>query len=74
MQTVPRPRPATEAELWQAHLAVLRQALRMRKPDAVARVRSETGRLEREVEALQARRALAERSAGDGRDDQQNND
>ena len=66
MRIVPRPRPATEAELWQAHLAVLRQALRMRKPDAVARIRSETGRLEREIEALQARRALAERSAGDG--------
>lgn len=66
MQMAPRSRPATEADLWQAHLAVLRRALRMRKPDAVARVRSETGRLEREIEALQARRALAERSAGDG--------
>ncbi|WP_119301332.1 hypothetical protein [Dongia deserti] len=38
----------------------------MRKPDAVARVRSETGRLEREVEALQGRKALAERTGGDG--------
>ena len=53
--------------MWQAHLAVLRQALRMRKPDAVARVRSETAKLEREIEALQARKALAERvGRGDG--------
>lgn len=57
-------RRATEADLWQAHLAVLRQALRMRKPDAIARVRSETGRLEREIDALQARRLLAERTGG----------
>lgn len=48
--------------MWQAHLVVLRQALRMRKPDAVARVRSETCRLEREIEALQGRKALAERA------------
>lgn len=61
MRTAPRAKPVSEAELWQAHLAVLRQALCMRKPDAVARVRSETGRLEREIEALQARKALAER-------------
>jgi len=54
----------TEADLWQAHLMVLRQALSMRKPDAVARVRSEAGRLEREIEALQARKALSERAAG----------
>ena len=58
-------KPAGEAELWQAHLAVLKQALRMRKPDAVARVRAETGRLEREVEALQGRKALAERTGTD---------
>jgi len=64
VQTAERTRQAGEAELWQAHLAVLRQALRMRKPDAVARVRGETGRLEREIEALQGRRALAQR-AGD---------
>ena len=57
-------RRPTEADLWQAHLAVLQQALRMRKPDAVARVRSETGRLEREIDALQARRLLAERAGG----------
>jgi hypothetical protein len=49
--------------LWRAHLAVLRQALRMRKPDAAANVRSETGRLEREIEALMARKALAERAS-----------
>jgi hypothetical protein len=56
-----------ERELWQAHLAVLRQALQLRKPDAMARVRSETGRLEREIEALQGRKALAERAGrGDG--------
>lgn len=67
MQTALRARPAGEAELWQAHLAMLRQALRLRRPDAVARVRSETGRLEREIEALQGRKRLAERAgAGDG--------
>jgi hypothetical protein len=56
-----------ERGLWRAHLAVLRQALQLRKPDAVARVRSETGRLEREIEALQGRKALAERAGrGDG--------
>lgn len=53
---------ASEAELWQAHLAVLRKAMQMRKPDAVARVRSETARLEREVEALNGRRMLATRT------------
>jgi hypothetical protein len=57
-------RQTAEADLWQAHLAVLRQSLRMRKPDAIARVRSESARLEREVEALQARRALAGRAGG----------
>jgi hypothetical protein len=64
VQTAVRTKRAGEAELWQAHLAVLNQALRMRKPDALARVRSETARLEREIEALQARRALAERVGG----------
>ncbi len=64
MRPATRARLVGEAELWQAHLAVLRQALRMRKPDAVARVRSETSRLEREVEALQGRKALAERAGG----------
>lgn len=64
MQTTPRPRTGGERELWQAHLAVLRQALQLRKPDAVERVRSETGRLEREIEALQGRKALAERASG----------
>ncbi|HEX6119311.1 MAG TPA: hypothetical protein VFZ03_07630, partial [Dongiaceae bacterium] len=38
----------------------------MRKPDAMARVRSETGRLERDIDALQARRVLAERAGGAG--------
>jgi len=66
MQTAQTARAAGEAELWQAHLAVLRQSLRMGKPDAVARVRSEAARLEREIEALQGRKALAERADGDG--------
>jgi hypothetical protein len=65
MQPAPRSQ-AGEAELWQVHLAVLRQALRMRKPDASARVRNEAGRLEREIEALQERRALAQRSGAEG--------
>jgi hypothetical protein len=64
MQTALRGKPAGEAELWHAHLAVLSQALRMRKPDAVARVRSEIGRLEREIEALQGRKALVDGAAG----------
>jgi hypothetical protein len=66
MQTAQRARAAGEAELWQAHLAVLRQSLRMGKPDAVARVRSEAARLEREIEALQGRKALAERGDDGG--------
>jgi hypothetical protein len=45
MRTAPPVGHATEADLWQAHLSVLRQALCMRKPDAIARVRGETGRL-----------------------------
>jgi hypothetical protein len=57
-------RAVGEQALWQAHLAVLQQALQLRKPDAVARVRSESGRLEREIEALQGRKALAERARG----------
>jgi hypothetical protein len=64
MQTALRTILVGESELWQAHLAVLRRALHMRKPDAVAQVRSETSRLEREIEALQARKALAERAGG----------
>ena len=64
MQTAQRTSAVGEQALWQAHLAVLRQALQLRKPDAVARVRSETGRLEREIEALQGRKALAERASG----------
>jgi hypothetical protein len=66
MGRAPRVKPISETELWQSHLAVLRQALCMRKPDALARVRSETGRLEREIEALQARKALAERAMAGG--------
>jgi hypothetical protein len=64
MQTAQRAEARGEQELWQGHLAVLRQALRLRKPDAAARVRSETRRLEREIEALQGRKALAERACG----------
>ncbi|HET6619356.1 MAG TPA: hypothetical protein VFG64_05405 [Dongiaceae bacterium] len=65
MRTAPPPvGHATEADLWQAHLLVLRQALCMRKPDAIARVHREAGRLEREVDALQARRLLTERAGG----------
>ena len=64
MQAAQRAGATGEQALWQAHLAVLRQALQLRKPDAVARVRSETGRLEREIEALQGRKALAERASG----------
>jgi hypothetical protein len=59
MQPMQR-RPAGEAELWRSHLAVLKQALCMGKPDAAAHVRSETNRLEREIEALQGRKRLAE--------------
>ena len=64
MQATQRAGATGEQALWQAHLAVLRQALQLRRPDAVARVRSETGRLEREIEALQGRKALAERASG----------
>ncbi len=59
MPTAPRQRATSETELWQAHLAVLRQALLMRKPDARAQIRSETAKLEREIDAIQARRRLA---------------
>lgn len=53
---------AGEAALWAAHLAVLRQALLMRKPDARDRIRSEVARLEREIAAMSDRHALARRS------------
>lgn len=65
MRAAPLARSA-EVDLWQAHLAVLRQALEMRKPDARIRIRSEAAGLEREVEALQARLALT--GAGDAGD------
>ncbi len=65
MRSASRVRPPGEAALWQAHLAVLTQALRMRKPDAVGQIRSETARLEREIEALQGRKTLAERAGDD---------
>lgn len=51
-----------EAALWSGHLAVLRQALLMRKPDARGRIRSEAARLEREIAAMSERRELARRS------------
>ncbi len=54
-----------EAALWTQHLAVLRQALLMRTPDAQHRIRSERAKLEREVEAMSARRQLAVRAARD---------
>lgn len=63
MRSASHRRPTEEVELWQAHLAVLRRALRMRKPDAGAQVRRETVRLEREIESLQERRRLGERSS-----------
>ena len=66
MNAVPRRCATSEAELWQAHLAVLKQALMMRKPDALARIRAESNRLEREIEALDERRTLAAGAASDG--------
>lgn len=50
-----------EAMLWRRHLEVLRLALRLRKPDARGRVRSEAARLEREIAALSDRRELLRR-------------
>lgn len=52
----------TEAELWSGHLAVLRKALLMRKPDARSRIRSEAARLEREIAAMTERRELSRRA------------
>lgn len=52
-----------EAALWARHLAVLRQALLMRQPDGQHRIRSEAARLEREIEAMSARRQLAVKAA-----------
>jgi hypothetical protein len=66
MRTAQRPKPA-EADLWQAHLGVLRQALLMRQPDARAQITSEITRLEREIEAMQARLALVNQAeTGEG--------
>src|SRR5689334_21418133 len=55
---------ASEAELWQAHLAVLAEGVRRGGPEGIARVRSERVRLEREVEAMNAWRKLAARALG----------
>lgn len=52
-----------EAGLWVQHLAVLRQALVMRKPDARQQIHRETAKLERELEAMSARRKLAVQAA-----------
>ncbi len=54
-----RQEPSDEAGLWARHLAVLRQALALRQPDARQRIRREAAKLEREVEAMSARRQLA---------------
>jgi hypothetical protein len=54
---------AGEADLWARHLAVLRQALAMRQPDCRHRIRSEAAKLEREIEAMSARRQLAMKAA-----------
>lgn len=48
-----------EAGLWTRHLAVLRQGLVLRHPDGRHRIRRETAKLEREIEAMSARRQLA---------------
>lgn len=53
----------SEAGLWAQHLAVLRQALIMRQPDGQHRIRREAAKLEREIEAMSARRQLAVRAA-----------
>lgn len=58
-----RREPPGEAALWARHLAVLRQALLMRQPDGQHRIRSEAARLEREIEAMSARRQLAAKAA-----------
>jgi hypothetical protein len=60
-----KPERSGEAGLWVQHLTVLRQALLMRKPDAQHRIRSETAKLQREVEAMSARRKLAVLAARD---------
>jgi hypothetical protein len=52
-----------EAGLWVQHLAVLRQALIMRQPDARHGIRREMAKLEREIEAMSARRQLAVKAA-----------
>lgn len=52
-----------EAALWAHHLAVLRQGLILRKPEARSRIRSEAAKLEREIEAMSARRRLAVKAA-----------
>lgn len=52
-----------EAGLWMQRLAVLRQALIMRKSNAAQIIRSERVKLEREVEAMSARRRLAAMAA-----------
>lgn len=51
----------SEAELWAAHLAALRHAIQMRKPDARARIRNEVTRIEREIEAMNTRQNLVRR-------------
>jgi hypothetical protein len=53
----------SEAGLWARHLAVLRQGLIMRQPDGQHRIRSEAAKLEREIEAMSARRQLAVKAA-----------
>jgi len=58
-----RPEIAGEAVLWARHLAVLRQALLMRKPDARHRIRSEAAKLEREIDSMSGRRNLALKAA-----------
>lgn len=55
--------PSGESGLWAQHLAVLRQALVMRKPDAAQRICGLRAKLEREAEAMSARRGLAAMAA-----------
>jgi hypothetical protein len=51
----------SEADLWQANIDALRLAVQLRKPDAIARLKLQVDRLDREISALLCRRELIKR-------------
>lgn len=57
--------PSSETDLWRQHVASLRAAVEMRKPDALIRVRLAVSKIEAELSACALRREIRARAGAD---------